>query len=57
MIGFKKTTVHSVIKNEAASITVYTCDKCGALLLNHGTNAYIRLHKDWHKSQENNDAA
>ena len=52
MIGFKKTTVHVVIKNQAASITVQTCNECGALLLDHGTNAYIRTHKDWHLAQK-----
>lgn len=52
MIGFKKTSIHCVIKNRVVSITVYVCDECGALLLNHGTNAYIRTHKDWHLAQK-----
>lgn len=52
MIGFNKTTVHVVVKDQAASITIYVCDKCGAAVLNHGTNAYVRIHKDWHKSLE-----
>lgn len=56
--GFDKTVIHLTrYDGEASKVECLICRTCQAIILQHGTNEYAKLHQAWHMSLDAQIAA